>query len=218
MRTPIARSSVVEDEERFRREDILRALSQLSLNQRSALAMRELEGRSYAEIASLLGMTKAAAEALIFRARRSFREQLEGSLTCSEAERAISLQLDGVLPRADRRSLRAHLRACSECASLARRFRAQGSARRALALVPLPPSLAGGFGLSGGAAVGTTIGVKAVALGAVTLVAAGVGTEVVMHSRAKPNPPSATAGTAMGPSRRAPSLGGGTSASGEAEA
>jgi DNA-directed RNA polymerase specialized sigma24 family protein len=55
MRTPIARSSVVEDEARFRREDILRALSQLSLNQRSALAMREVEGRSYAEIASLVG-------------------------------------------------------------------------------------------------------------------------------------------------------------------
>jgi RNA polymerase sigma factor (sigma-70 family) len=190
---PDLASEHVEDEERFRREDIVRALSQLSLNQRAALAMRELEGRSYAEIASLLGMTKAAVEALIFRARRSFREQLEGSLTCSEAERAIALQLDGVLPRADRRSLRAHLRACSECASLARRLRAQGSARRALALVPLPPSLAGGFGLSGGAAVGTAIGVKAVALGAATLVAAGVGTEVVMHSRAMPNPSPAAA-------------------------
>ena len=176
-------------EERFQREDILRAFSQLGLNQRAALAMRELEGRSYAEIGSVLGMTKAAVETLIFRARRSFREQLEGSLTCNEAERAISLQLDGVLPRTERGSLRAHLRGCPECASLARRYRAQRSAFKGIGLVPLPPSLAGGFGLTSGAAVGTAIGVKAVAFGTAALVAAGVGTEVaVTQTHAKPTP------------------------------
>jgi RNA polymerase sigma-70 factor (ECF subfamily) len=176
-------------EEGFQREDILRAFSQLSLNQRAALAMRELEGRSYAEIGSVLGMTKAAVETLIFRARRSFREQLEGSLTCNEAERAISLQLDGVLPRAERGSLRAHLRGCPECASLARRYRAQRSAFKGIGLVPLPPSLAGGFGLTSGAAVGTAIGVKAVAFGTAALVAAGVGTEVaITRTHAKPTP------------------------------
>jgi Sigma-70, region 4 len=81
-----------EDGEGFRREDVLRALSQPSLNQRAALAMRELDGRSYREIASILGTTKTAVETLLFRARRAFREQLEGSLTCNEAERAISLR------------------------------------------------------------------------------------------------------------------------------
>jgi RNA polymerase sigma factor (sigma-70 family) len=177
-----------DDEQRFRREDILRALSQLSLNQRSALAMRELEGRSYGEIASVLGTSKAAVETLLFRARRSFREQLEGSLTCSQAERAISLQLDGMLPREERSGLRAHLRACPECASLARSFRAQSSALKHIGLLPLPASLAGGFGLGGGAAVGTAIGVKAVAVGAAALVVAGVGTKVATHSRGKSAP------------------------------
>jgi DNA-directed RNA polymerase specialized sigma24 family protein len=78
-----------EDGEGFRREDVLRALSQPSLSQRAALAMRELDGRSYREIASIFGTTKTAVETLLFRARRAFREQLEGSLTCNEAERAI---------------------------------------------------------------------------------------------------------------------------------
>jgi RNA polymerase sigma-70 factor, ECF subfamily len=178
-----------DDGDPFRREDILRALSQLSLNQRAALAMRELEGRSYGEIASVLGTTKTAVETLLFRARRAFREQLEGSLTCDEAERAISLQLDGMLPRADRGSLRAHLRACPECASLARRHRAQVSALRGLVLGPLPPALAGGFGASGGVTVGTAVGLKALAVGTAAVVAAGVGTEVAVHSRGKQAPP-----------------------------
>ncbi|HVH51456.1 MAG TPA: RNA polymerase sigma factor, partial [Gaiellaceae bacterium] len=75
-------------------EDIRRALGYLAFNQRAALVMRELEGRSYAEIAEVLGLTTAAVETLIFRARRALREQLEGALTCDEAELAISKQLD----------------------------------------------------------------------------------------------------------------------------
>src|SRR5919201_1244370 len=67
-------------------EDIRRALSHLAFNQRAALVMRELEGRSYAEIAEILDVSTSAVETLIFRARRALREQLEGSLTCGEAE------------------------------------------------------------------------------------------------------------------------------------
>lgn len=56
-------------------QGILKALSSLPFNQRSALVMRELEGRSYAEIATTLGVSVAAVETLIFRARRSLRDQ-----------------------------------------------------------------------------------------------------------------------------------------------
>src|SRR5213079_391463 len=56
-------------------DDVLRALSCLSFNQRSALVMRELEGRSCKEIAKTLGLTVSAVEALLFRARR--RLQIE---------------------------------------------------------------------------------------------------------------------------------------------
>src|ERR1043166_4957654 len=56
-------------------DDVLRALSRLSFNQRSALVMRELEGRSCNEIAETLGLSVSAVEALLFRARR--RLQIE---------------------------------------------------------------------------------------------------------------------------------------------
>jgi RNA polymerase sigma factor (sigma-70 family) len=182
----------------FGPEDIRRALSQLGFSQRSALAMRELEGRSYKEIAQVLGLTEAAVETLIFRARRAFREQLESSLTCSEAELAISLQLDGMLPRSKKPDLRAHLRVCTECTSLARRLRAQRSALRGIALVPLPQSLAsfsspGAAGVVGGAALGTGVGIKVAALGVAALVTAGVSTEVVRHRAPTPKPVGAAA-------------------------
>src|SRR5947208_9839772 len=44
-------------------EEIRRALSQLSPNQRAAIVLRELEGRSYAEVAAVLGITTSALEA-----------------------------------------------------------------------------------------------------------------------------------------------------------
>jgi RNA polymerase sigma factor (sigma-70 family) len=52
---------------------VLRALGRLPFNQRAALAMRELEGRSYAEIADTIGVSVPAVETLIFRARKTLR-------------------------------------------------------------------------------------------------------------------------------------------------
>jgi RNA polymerase sigma factor (sigma-70 family) len=52
---------------------VLRALARLPFNQRAALAMRELEGRSYAEIADTIGVSVPAVETLIFRARKTLR-------------------------------------------------------------------------------------------------------------------------------------------------
>ena len=53
--------------------ELQRAVGRLPFNQRSALAMRELEGRTYPEIAETLGVTIPAVEALIARARRTLR-------------------------------------------------------------------------------------------------------------------------------------------------
>ena len=52
---------------------VLQALGRLPFNQRAALVMRELEGRSYVEIADTIGVSVSAVETLIFRARRSLR-------------------------------------------------------------------------------------------------------------------------------------------------
>jgi RNA polymerase sigma-70 factor (ECF subfamily) len=113
-------------------EDIRRALGHLAFNQRAAIVLREIEGRSYAEIADVLGLSASAVETLVFRARRALREQLEGALTCAEAELAVSKQLDKTITRAERSQLRAHLRECPACATNARRQRAQRAALQAL--------------------------------------------------------------------------------------
>ena len=51
-------------------DEVLTALARLTFNQRAAIVMRELEGRSYQEIAGVLGLSVSAVEALLFRARR----------------------------------------------------------------------------------------------------------------------------------------------------
>jgi RNA polymerase sigma factor (sigma-70 family) len=63
----------VPQDERPDVEAVLRALGRLPFNQRAALVMRELEGRSYSEIADTLEVSVPAVETLIFRARRSLR-------------------------------------------------------------------------------------------------------------------------------------------------
>jgi RNA polymerase sigma factor (sigma-70 family) len=60
-------------EETPKLEELLEMLGRLPFNQRAALVMRELEGRSYAEIAETLELSVAAVETLIFRARHALR-------------------------------------------------------------------------------------------------------------------------------------------------
>jgi RNA polymerase sigma factor (sigma-70 family) len=64
---------VIPEDEKPDVQAVLHALGRLPLNQRAALVMRELEGRSYAEIAETIGVSVPAVETLIFRARRSLK-------------------------------------------------------------------------------------------------------------------------------------------------
>jgi RNA polymerase sigma-70 factor (ECF subfamily) len=217
-------ADTVAEDDALTGDDIRRALSHLAFNQRAALVMRELEGRSYAEIAEILEVSTSAVETLIFRARRALREQLEGSLTCGEAEFAISRQLDGRLPRGERGQLRAHLRECTECAGFARRQRAQRGALKTLALVPVPSSLMSLFGGGGGAAVGTGLALKAAAAVTAGLAIGGASYEGVRHVPWRAEMPAAGAQNAVsgiaaardpafvsrGLSRVAPAAGSGT--------
>jgi RNA polymerase sigma factor (sigma-70 family) len=175
-------------------EEIRHALAQLSFNQRAALVMRELEGRSYAEIASVLETSVSAVETLLFRARRALREQLEGSLTCGQAELTLARRLEGSITQSERGPLRAHLRECKECAALERRQRAHRTAlRTSLGAVPLPASLQSFIGggaatVGGGAALaGSGVAGKVAAVVAAGAVAAGAGHEAVQAVTSKPD-------------------------------
>ena len=67
----------LDDDEGSASEDIHAALLRLTDAQREAILLREIQGRSYAEISFELGLSLAAVEALIFRARRALAEELE---------------------------------------------------------------------------------------------------------------------------------------------
>jgi RNA polymerase sigma factor (sigma-70 family) len=175
--------------------EIRRALGFLAFNQRAALVMRELEGRSYAEIAQILDLSVGAVETLIFRARRALREQLEGGLTCEEAGLTLSRLDERKLSSSERGALRAHLRECKDCAVLERRQRAQRAALKGLGAVPLPATLGGSFfggsAAGGGAAVaGMGIGAKIATVLAAGIVATGIGREAVDAVQASSDPAS----------------------------
>jgi RNA polymerase sigma-70 factor (ECF subfamily) len=68
-------------------DELTRALSGIPARQRQALMLREWQGLSYAEIGKELGVSVAAVETLIFRARKSVADEL----TRSETTRVASL-------------------------------------------------------------------------------------------------------------------------------
>jgi len=175
--------------------EIRGALGFLGFNQRAALVMRELEGRSYAEIAQILDLSVGAVETLLFRARRALREQLEGGLTCREAELTLARLDEHKLSSSERGALRAHLRECKDCAVLERRSRAQRAAIKGLGAIPLPPSLTTFFGtgaVGGGTAVtGAGLGAKIAVTLAAGAIAGGLGHEA-LKAVAEKNPATRT--------------------------
>src|SRR6187455_497419 len=129
-------------EEDIEVDELVRALQRIPPSQREALVMRELEGRSYVEIAELLGLTTGALETLLFRARRSLAEEIENLVTCQSAELALSKQSDGRLSRKERKRLDEHLAECPSCAAFAKTQARQRRAFKGLAMLPVPVGLA----------------------------------------------------------------------------
>jgi RNA polymerase sigma factor (sigma-70 family) len=145
--------------------EVLTALSRIPPQQRQAIVLREFEGRSYKEMAEILGVTTSALETLLFRARRSLTEELEHQLTCTEAQFAVSQAADRRVGRKQRRRLRAHLGECPDCARFARLQLRHRRALRGLTLMPVPVSLTLFRELEGSASAATlpTIGTSAAA-------------------------------------------------------
>jgi RNA polymerase sigma factor (sigma-70 family) len=122
----------VEPVEPGRAEELRAAMDALPATQRQALVLRELEGRTYAEIAQSLDVSESAVETLIFRARRAVREQLEHAMSCEE----FAALLDDPAARA---RVRAHARVCAPCATLDHQSRGRkGALKRIASALGLP--------------------------------------------------------------------------------
>lgn len=135
--------------------ELLLALGKIPPQQRQAIVLREFEGRSYAEIAEILGVTTGALETLLFRARRSLAEELEHQLTCTDAQLAVSRAVDDRLGRKERRRLREHLAECPDCARFASLQKRHRRALKGLMLLPVPLSLSFAKGIESTAAAAT---------------------------------------------------------------
>jgi RNA polymerase sigma factor (sigma-70 family) len=157
----------VEPVEQGRAEELRLAMAALPEHQRQALVLRELEGRSYVEIARTLDLSESAVETLIFRARRALREQIENAMSCEE----FATVLDDPSARS---RVRAHARVCPGCATLDRRSRGRKSALK---------RIASALGLPGW---GTWWGAK---VAAVALTTATVAAVAVPHDGTRPNVP-----------------------------
>jgi RNA polymerase sigma-70 factor, ECF subfamily len=70
--------------------ELTRALGAIPTRQRRALVLREFQGYSYEEIAGELGISVAAVETLLFRARRAVAQQLEQSGATSRPRRGAA--------------------------------------------------------------------------------------------------------------------------------
>src|ERR671933_2090468 len=127
------------------RHSVRVTLKRLAPSHRAALAMREIGGLSYAEIARALGTTAGGVEALLFRARARFRDEYHKvalgaataqttTCTCQQAQEALAALADNALAEPRRMEVVSHVRHCDACTAT---LQAQREARRLIVAVPL---------------------------------------------------------------------------------
>jgi RNA polymerase sigma-70 factor, ECF subfamily len=123
------------------------ALAVLPARQHLALFLREMDRRSYKEIAQMLDTSEAAVETLLFRARQGFAktfEQLDTAVQdrCRHVHQAMSAIMDGEATLVQKKAVNVHVDACTPCSGELTRM--QRAAAAYAALVPLPvPALLG---------------------------------------------------------------------------
>ncbi len=122
-------------------------LDRLAPTHRAALAMREIGGLSYADIAASLGTTTGRVEVLLFRARARFRDEYRKvalgagtpsvgaatALRCGQTSRVLAVLADHEGSDKERRRAAAHARQCVSCAA-----RRQGRTDSRTLLLALP--------------------------------------------------------------------------------
>jgi RNA polymerase sigma factor (sigma-70 family) len=168
------------------------AFDELSEVQSRVIVMRELEGRSYREIAERLDITRPAVESALFRARRRLETeyaQLSEGRRCAGMRTTIARLAEGVGTSADEGRLARHARRCSLCRRRARELGVEPLSTLArvrskvAALLPLPWLQGGGGPVAG------VVGERAAALAAIVAIGAGgaaVGIETITAGSDQP--------------------------------
>jgi len=123
-------------ESKQRLDDLCGAFGGLSETHHQILVLRELEGLSYREIGERLGMSRAAVESTLFRARRRLTEEYDELVSgrrCQRVQAIIAAAAEGMLGTRDRRRLARHVSTCQACRRQARRLGVEVAERPAVA-------------------------------------------------------------------------------------
>lgn len=104
-------------------ENLRGAFGGLSHHHHEILVMRELEGRSYSDIAERLGVSRPVVESTLFRARRRLAEEYDDIASgrrCALVRKLVDSGPQFSLGIRDRRRMTRHLAHCQPCRGYAR--------------------------------------------------------------------------------------------------
>lgn len=175
------------------RNIVRRGAAGLPGRQRRALTLRELDGRSYAEIGAELGIGTNAVAQIVWRARGQLRRAVRRSQVDAdglpEACRAMLDDMSELLESVEGRrspALEAHLADCRSCRSTLASYQEAGSRLRgALPLLPLAAMLTRAATVLRTCVEATpSVGTAAVVTAAVVTVGGGGGAVLATHARA----------------------------------
>jgi RNA polymerase sigma factor (sigma-70 family) len=99
-------------------DNLCGAFGGLSETHHEILVLRELEGLSYQEIGTRLGMSRPAVESTLFRARRRLTEEYDDIVSgarCLRIQQIIATAVESQLGTRDTRRLARHLSHCQSC-------------------------------------------------------------------------------------------------------
>lgn len=184
---PVSTDPAESSERRERLERLVAAIGELPEQQRSALLMREMDGLSYAELATVIETTVPAVKSLLVRARMGLVEHHKAeSAECADVRSGLldayrrGVRMSGLARR--------HVATCDGCRSYHHELRDTDRALAALAGGSPFSALAKllGIGSAGGGAAAAGGGVTSgavVAGGACAAATCGVGTFAVISGK-----------------------------------
>ena len=197
-------------------DQVRRSAARLNGRQRRALLLREVEGRSYPEIADRMGISTDAVAHVLARARTRLRSEYRreqspeviATAGCGPVRDVLSAYLDGHVSPDAHDEVTAHLATCDACRNVLASYReASIQLRGAAPLSPVAALLERAGGILQGGVLHTT-GTAATIASSAAIVAAGGGGLVVAHHFVAPTP----VGSAAVATQASP--GGGTTGSG----